>query len=133
MGNTRLALTVEVNPGNRHAASHVTPSLWRYYDGLADNQKPALIRGDLFLGNEGFLTAAEQRGAQYLTKLRLTTGVKRCMTRLLHDQGSQTLPSDQPPRCPGLQLVEPVCPPCPAPEACEAITSRPLLLHGVAS
>lgn len=82
MGNTRLALTVEVNPGNRHAASHVTPSLWRYYDGLADNQKPALIRGDLFLGNEGFLAAAEQRGAHYLTKLRLTTGVKRCMTRL---------------------------------------------------
>ena len=82
MGNTRLALTVEVNPGNRQAASHVTPSLWRYYDGLADNQKPALIRGDLFLGNEGFLAAAEQRGAHYLTKLRLTTGVKRCMTRL---------------------------------------------------
>jgi hypothetical protein len=82
MGNTRLDLTVEVNPGNRQAASHVTPSLWRYYHGLADNQKPALICGDLFLGNEGFLAAAEQRGAHYLTTLRLTTGVKRCMTRL---------------------------------------------------
>ena len=44
MGNTRLALTVEVNLGNRHAAAHVAPSLWRYYDGLADNQKPARKR-----------------------------------------------------------------------------------------
>ena len=85
MGNTRLALTVEVNPGNRHAAKHVTPSLWRYYDGLAESQKPALIRGDIFLGNEGFLAEAEQRNAHYLTKLRLTTNVKRCMTKLFRE------------------------------------------------
>lgn len=85
MGNTRLALRVEVNPGNRHAAKHVTPSLWRYYDGLADSQRPALIRGDIFLGNEGFLAEAEQRNAHYLTKLRLTTNVKRCMTRLFRE------------------------------------------------
>ena len=85
MGNTRLALRVEVNPGNRHAAKHVTPSLWGYYDGLADSQRPALIRGDIFLGNEGFLAEAEQRNAPYLTKLRLTTNVKRCMTRLFRE------------------------------------------------
>jgi len=85
MGNTRLALRVEVNPGNRHAAKHVTPSLWQYYDGLADSQRPALIRGDIFLGNEGFLAEAEQRNAHYLTKLRLTTNVKRCMTRLFRE------------------------------------------------
>lgn len=85
MGNTRLALTVEVNPGNRHAAKHVTPSLWRYYDGLAESQRPALIRGDIFLGNEGFLAEAEQRNAHYLTKLRLTTNVKRCMTKLFRE------------------------------------------------
>jgi len=85
MGNTRLALTVEVNPGNQHAAKHVTPSLWRYYDGLANSQRPALIRGDIFLGNEGFLAEAEQRNAHYLTKLRLTSGVKRCMTRLFRE------------------------------------------------
>ncbi|MFH1215878.1 MAG: transposase, partial [Pseudomonadota bacterium] len=82
MGNTRLALTVEVNHGNQHSAKQVAPSLWRYYDGLAELQRPALIRGDVFLGNEGFLSEAENRSAHYLTKLRLTANVKRCITRL---------------------------------------------------
>lgn len=82
MGNTRLALTVEVNHGNQHSAKQVAPSLWRYYDGLAESQKPVLIRGDIFLGNEGFLSEAENRSVHYLTKLRLTANVKRCITRL---------------------------------------------------
>lgn len=82
MGNTRLALTVEVNHGNQHSAKQVAPSLWRYYDGLAESQRPAIIRGDIFLGNEGFLSEAENRSARYLTKLRLTANVKRCITRL---------------------------------------------------
>lgn len=85
MGNTRLALTVEVNHGNQHTAMHVMPSLWRYYDGLSDEQKPKLIRGDIFLGNEGFLSEAEKRNAHYLTKLRLTANVKRFITKLFHE------------------------------------------------
>jgi hypothetical protein len=85
MGNTRLALTVEVNHGNQHTAKQVMPSLWRYYDRLADQQKPALIRGDIFLGNEGFLAEAEKRKAHYLTKLRLTANVKRFITKLFHE------------------------------------------------
>jgi hypothetical protein len=85
MGNTRLALTVEVNHGNQHTAKHVMPSLWRYYDGLTNEQKPKLIRGDIFLGNEGFLSEAERRNAYYLTKLRLTGNVKRFITRLFHE------------------------------------------------
>lgn len=82
MGNTRLALTVEVNPGNQHSAKQVAPSLWRYYDVLTESQKPSLIRGDVFLGNEGFLAEAEKRSVHYLTKLRLTRNVKRCITKL---------------------------------------------------
>jgi hypothetical protein len=85
MGSTRLALTVEVNPGNQHTAKQVMPSLWRYYDGLTDSQKPVLIRGDIFLGNEGFLAEAEQRKVHYLTKLRLTGNVKRYMSRLFRE------------------------------------------------
>jgi hypothetical protein len=85
MGNTRLALTVEVNHGNQHTAKQVMPSLWRYYDGLADQQTPTLIRGDIFLGNEGFLSEAEKRNAHYLTKLRLTANVKRFITKLFHE------------------------------------------------
>lgn len=82
MGNTRLALWVEVNHGNRHTAKHVMPGLWSYYDALAQDSKPALIRGDIFLGNEGFLTEAESRQAHYLTKLRLTANVKRLIEKL---------------------------------------------------
>ena len=82
MGNTRLALSVEVNHGNQHTCSHVMPSLWSYYDSLTHEKKPVLIRGDLFLGNEGFLSEAESRGVLYLTKLRLTANVKRLIERL---------------------------------------------------
>lgn len=85
MGNTRLALAVEVNHGNQHAAKHVTPSLWSYYDSLSDEKKPAAIRGDIFLGNESFLSQAESRGAPYLTKLRLTANVKRLITKLFRE------------------------------------------------
>ena len=82
MANTRLALCIEVNQGNEHTANHVMPSLWRYYDSLSPDRRPALIRGDIFLGNEGFLAAAESRSAHYLTKLRLTANVKRLIKRL---------------------------------------------------
>jgi hypothetical protein len=82
MANTRLALCVEVNQGNEHTASHVMPALWDYYDSLSCERRPALIRGDIFLGNEGFLAAAESRSARYLTKLRLTANVKRLIERL---------------------------------------------------
>jgi hypothetical protein len=85
MGNTRLALTVEVNHGNQHTAKQVMPSLWHYYDHLPEPQRPALIRGDVFLGNEGFLAEAEQRKVHYLTKLRLTANVKRCIAKLFRD------------------------------------------------
>jgi Transposase DDE domain group 1 len=82
MANTRLALCVEVNQGNEHTAHHVMPSLWNYYDSLSPERMPALIRGDIFLGNEGFIVAAESRSAHYLTKLRLTANVKRLIERL---------------------------------------------------
>lgn len=85
MGNTRLALTVEVNHGNQHTAKHVTPSLWNYYDSLPDDKKPAVIRGDIFLGNESFLSQAESRNAAHLTKLRLTANVKRLITKLFRE------------------------------------------------
>ena len=82
MANTRMALCIEVNQGNEHTAHHVMPSLWNYYDSLSSERRPALIRGDIFLGNEGFLAAAESRFAHYLTKLRLTANVKRLIERL---------------------------------------------------
>jgi len=82
MANTRMALCIEVNQGNEHTSHHVMPSLWAYYDSLSSERRPVLIRGDIFLGNEGFLSSAESRSAHYLTKLRLTANVKRLIERL---------------------------------------------------
>lgn len=83
MGNTRLTLMVEVNHGNQHTAKQVMPALWSYYDGLDDTLKPAIIRGDIFIGNEGFMLDAEKRNAHYLTKLRITSNVRRLILKLL--------------------------------------------------
>jgi hypothetical protein len=42
----------------------VNPDLY----GLDDNRKPVFIRGDLFIGNETFLSEAEKRNALYRTQ-----------------------------------------------------------------
>lgn len=85
MGNTRLALCVDVNPGNKHTAKDIMPSVWDYYDNLSSEKRPFIIRGDIFLGNEGFLSQAESRKAYYLTKLRQTANVKRLIERLFRE------------------------------------------------
>jgi hypothetical protein len=85
MGNTRLALSVDVNPGNNHTAKDIMPSVWNYYDSLPKEKRPYIIRGDVFLGNEGFLSQAEAREGYYLTKLRQTANAKRLIERLFRD------------------------------------------------
>jgi hypothetical protein len=85
MGNTRLALSVEVNPGNKHTAKDIMPSVWDYYDNLSSEKKPFIVRGDIFLGNEGFISQAETRGVYYLTKLRQTANVKGLIERLFRE------------------------------------------------
>ena len=64
MANTRLALRVDVTPGNASAPAHAMPGIWAWLDSLPQNEKPTLLRGDIAYGNEAVLQAAEDRAWQ---------------------------------------------------------------------
>jgi hypothetical protein len=83
MANTRLALGVEVAPGDQHTGTHVAVGLWQMLDNLPRELWPIFIRGDVSFGSESIMLAAEQRHLHYLTKLRLTKNVKRLIDRLI--------------------------------------------------
>ena len=82
MANTRLALAVEVMPGNQTAPTHSMPGIWAWLDTLPKAKRPALLRGDIAYGSESVLSAAEARDQPYLTKLRLTKNVKALIKKL---------------------------------------------------
>lgn len=82
MANTRLALAVEVMPGNATAPLHSMPGIWAWLDALPKAQRPALLRGDIAYGSESVLREAEARDQHYLTKLRLTKNVKSLIKKL---------------------------------------------------
>ena len=76
MANTRLALAVDVRPGNETAPLHRMPGIWAWLDALPNAECPALLRGDMAYGSESVLREAEARDQPYLTKLRVTKHVK---------------------------------------------------------
>ena len=82
MANVRLALSVDVKPGNASAAVNGMPGIWAWLDGLPKDQRPALIRGDIGYGGDAVLREAEARGQPYLSKLRLTANVKALIKKL---------------------------------------------------
>lgn len=86
MGNTRLALGVEVAPGNQHTGKHVSIGLWKLLDTLPRELWPEFIRGDVAFGTEPIMHEAEERNLHYLTKLKLTSNVKKAINRLI-DRG----------------------------------------------
>lgn len=82
MANTRLALAVDVRPGNEPAPLHSMPGIWAWLDALPKAARPAVLRGDVAFGNESVLREAEDRDQPYLTKLRLTNKVKALIKTL---------------------------------------------------
>ena len=83
MANTRMALGVEVEAGDKHTGKHVSVGLWQLLDGLPRELWPVFIRGDVSFGSEAIMCEAEERNLHYLTKLRLTANVKKLITRLI--------------------------------------------------
>jgi hypothetical protein len=83
MGNTRLALGVEVESGDKHTGKHVSVGLWRLLNRIPRELWPRFIMGDVSFGNEAIMHEAEERHLDYLTKLRLTANVKRLIHRLI--------------------------------------------------
>jgi len=80
VGDLRLVLDVQLNPGKQHTSMHAKAGLGRLLDELAD-KRPALVRGDCGYGNEGILTVLEERDQRYLLRLRQTKNVQRLVAR----------------------------------------------------
>ena len=58
------------------------PRLGAFLDERKPDRQPKLLRGDAHGGTEQAMLGAEQRGLDYLFRLRQTTGVKRLIARL---------------------------------------------------
>jgi hypothetical protein len=82
MANTRLALAVDVRPGNETAPLHGMPGIWAWLDAVPKVARPTVLRGDVAFGNESVLREAEARSQPYLTKLRITKNVKALIQTL---------------------------------------------------
>jgi hypothetical protein len=82
MAGLRLMLGVTVAPGNKSHANTTLPGLIELIEGLPQDKRPALVRGDCGQGGEPTMAALEARGMHYLFKLRLTKNVKRYIERM---------------------------------------------------
>jgi hypothetical protein len=72
-----------VEAGDKHTGKHVSVGLWKLLDSMPRELWPVFIRGDVAFGNEPIMYEAEERNLHYLTKLRLTTNVKKLINRLI--------------------------------------------------
>lgn len=84
VANLRLALGVDVCPGNQSASSKGMPGLWRVLGNLPREKWPTFIRGDCGYGSETVMVECERRALPYLFKLRHTTKVKQLVKTCLH-------------------------------------------------
>jgi hypothetical protein len=82
MANTRLALRVDVLPGNESAPIHSKRNFWAWFDALAKGDRPTIVRGDIAYGSESFLKEADQRHQPYLTKMKRSSAVKHLVRKL---------------------------------------------------
>jgi hypothetical protein len=83
----RLALDVAVAPGKQSHSKAVGPNLWSWWEKLEPGCRPHLMRCDCGFGNEDFLLGCEERDQKYLSRLRMTHGVKQ-LIKALGGQGA---------------------------------------------
>jgi hypothetical protein len=81
IGNLRLVLDAQLEPGNRHSPVHARPGLLALLEDLPQDQRPKLVRGDCAFGSEGEMSALEAISQPYLFKLRQSAGVKSLIKR----------------------------------------------------
>jgi len=85
IANLRLVLDVDVQPGNQTPGTYARRALFDLIESLPEDARPAFIRGDISFGTEATMKEAEQRGVDYLFKLRQTKNVKRLIEVLFRD------------------------------------------------
>ena len=81
IGNLRLVLDAQLEPGNRHSPVHARPGLMALLEDMPPATRPKLVRGDCAFGSEGEMSALEAIGQPYLFKLRQSAGVKTLIKR----------------------------------------------------
>lgn len=82
LGTLRLALDVDVMPGNEHTANHAGPALWELLARVPRDCWPVMLRADKGFASDALMTRCEQEGLKYLMRLRLTKKVKEAIERL---------------------------------------------------
>jgi hypothetical protein len=81
IGNLRLVLDAQLEPGDRHSPVHARAGLLALLEGLPVGHRPKLVRGDCAFGSEGEMSALEAIEQPYLFKLRQSAGVKKLVQR----------------------------------------------------
>jgi hypothetical protein len=81
IGNLRLVLDAQLQAGNRHSPSHGRDGLKALLQGLPQDQRPKLVRGDSAYGSESEMLQLQELKQPYLFKLRQTAGVKQLIKR----------------------------------------------------
>jgi hypothetical protein len=64
----------EVLHGKQHAPKHSLPKHLQWLRGLPPQLRPKFVRGDIAYGNEGFMSALEHEGVDYLFNVKITKG-----------------------------------------------------------
>ncbi len=77
IANLRLILEVEVQAGDQSSSAYSAPGLWALLDRIPHANWPTFIRGDCDWGSDTIMLEAEQRGIDYLFKLRKSPYVKK--------------------------------------------------------
>ena len=85
LANVRLVLDVEVQSGKCSAAGYSAPGLWSLLETW-----PRFVRGDCDWGQEAILCEAEQRGVDYLFKMRKSPYAQKLLHRLHFESGWTT-------------------------------------------
>lgn len=88
IGGLRLLVSMDVQGGKAHGAKHMAPRTWGWVDSLPADCKPALIRGDIGFGNEGYLCECEARELPHLFKIKMSKKVQKLIGKLATSQGT---------------------------------------------
>jgi hypothetical protein len=81
-----MVLDMEVQAGNQTAPLFAQPELWAFVDGLAERNRPSLLRGDSHWGAEKAMVGAEERKLGYLFKLKQSANVKKLIGQIFRKE-----------------------------------------------